>query len=282
MRNLTRLRQEIDAEYEEYQKNPEYDLDEFYSKLSEFVEGVIIRTVQWKNYVDKDVVGNLTQETLLAILEKGMGSYENKGAKFTTYCDVIAKNKAIDWIRKQRKSPMNLEEGMEQQSQHFQDRNIYGSPERLILKYEYQLEQIAMVKKYLKLLMDWPQKPYRTVSCGYTLVLFQKYHPHSKELSSPKWAYETLQKRSVEQGAEDFLTEMQGWLSDFSFLWGADFIRAMSEEENQVLIKDIIFGERFQVKDFENWSRRLQPKIKQRLLEECNRTDNMWSKEWEG
>lgn len=282
MRNLTRLRQEIDAEYEEYQKNPEYDLDEFYSKLSEFVEGVIIRTVQWKNYVDKDVVGNLTQETLLAILEKGMGSYENKGAKFTTYCDVIAKNKAMDWLRKQRRRMMNLEEGMEQHPGYFQDKNIYSSPEKLILKYEYQLEQVEMVKKYLKLLMNWPQKPYRTVSCAYTLVLFQKYHPRSKELSSPKWAYETLQKSSVEQGAIEFLGELLDWLRDSTIMWGNDFYKAMSEEEDGICIRDIIFGERFQVKDFENWSRRLQPKIKQRLLEECSLTDNMWSKEWEG
>lgn len=42
---------------------------------------------------------------------------------------------------------------------------------------------------------------------------------------------------------------------------------AMEEQEDGIFIGDIIFGERFKIKDFENWSLRLRDKLKRQLLE---------------
>ena len=267
MTHYTTLSQEIEAEYEAYLENPSHNLDPLYEKLFILMKRIITRHLSWRDCVDEDIVEELTQEALLAIIKNGIDSFEKKEAKFSTYCGVIAKNKAGDWIRKNQRIVVSSDEEIERSSIALNDYLSYGSPEKKILELEYKLEQIAMVKKYLQLLMDWPQKPYRTVSCGYTMVLFQKFHPSTKELTSPKWAFDTLKKNTVEEGADSFITEMQEWFPDIPFVWGADFLNAIDEIENETYVSDIIFGENFQVKDFENWSRRLQPKIKKCLLE---------------
>ena len=46
-----------------------------------------------------------------------------------------------------------------------------------------------------------------------------------------------------------------------------EFLDAMDEQEEGIFVSDIVFGERFKVKDFENWSLRLQAKLKRKLLE---------------
>jgi hypothetical protein len=104
------------------------------------------------------------------------------------------------------------------------------------------------------------------------MVLFQKYHPATKELTSPKWAFQKLEKDSVQKGADSFIAEMEEWFPDIFLVWGFNFIEAMFEKENGTYISNMVFGENFQVKDFENWSRRLQPKIKKCLFEVCGCT----------
>lgn len=267
MNHDTTLSQEIETEYEAYLQNPYHNLDSLYEKLSVFMKRIITRHLSWRDYVDENLVDELTQEALLAIIERGIDSFEKKEAKFSTYCGVIAKNKATDWIRKNQRVVVSSDEEIERRSESLNVCLYYDSPEKKILELEYKLEQIAMVKKYLKLLMDWPQKPYRTVSCCYTMVLFQKYHPATKELTSPKWAFQKLEKDSVQKGADSFIAEMEEWFPDIFLVWGFNFIEAMFEKENGTYISNMVFGENFQVKDFENWSRRLQPKIKKCLLE---------------
>jgi len=76
-----------------------------------------------------------------------------------------------------------------------------------------------------------------------------------------------LSPKTVEAGAEQFLEEMRDWMPNVPFMWNADFLDAMDEIEDGVLVSDIVFGERFKTKDFENWSLRLREKLKQQLLE---------------
>ena len=71
----------------------------------------------------------------------------------------------------------------------------------------------------------------------------------------------------VWQGAERFLEEMREWMPNVPLMWNADFLDAMDEVEDGVLVSDIVFGERFKTKDFENWSLRLREKLKRQLLE---------------
>lgn len=267
MIHYTTLAKEIEAEYEAYITDPSYDLEGLYGKLQKYLHSIIDIHVKRWSYASEEAVDELTQETLLAIVENGLNSFRKGEALFTTYCSVVAKNKVIDWVRKQSKTPIVRQADSDLQGMDISNGVYYESPEKQILRYEAKLEQIALVKKYLKTLMDWPQKPYKTVGCGFTMVLFQKYFPASKELTSPKWAFESVQSNSVEEGAERFLREMQEWFPRISFLWGTDFLDAMDELEDGVYVRDIIFGENFRVKDFENWSRRLQPKIKRYLLE---------------
>ena len=99
------------------------------------------------------------------------------------------------------------------------------------------------------------------------MIIFQKYYPKTKELTSPKWAFEVLERKSVGQGAEHFLEEIRQWMPGVPFQWNDDFLKAMEEREEKQPVSDIIFGERFRTKDFENWSLRLREKIKRQLLE---------------
>ena len=268
MVDYTLLSGEIEEEYEAYLANPARDNTLLYKKLSIYLRNLIATHTKRGKYVDWGVVEELTQETLLVIAKKGLDSFEQREAKFATYCGMIAKNKALDWVRHANHfSWSEWKEETQTMWETSRSTSDCTSPEQFMIKKEKMLWQMDLTKKYLQLFLTWPQKPYRTVGCGFTMILFQKYFPRAKELTSPGWAYGIVKENTVEEGAERFIAELQEWFPQMSFIWGADFLDAMDEMEDGIYISDMVFEQHFQAKDFENWSRRLQPKIKKALLE---------------
>ena len=268
MVNYTKLSREIEEEYQQYLTNPERDNSILYEKLDKYLRNVIASHIKRSEYVDWGAVEELTQEALMVIAKKGLDSFKQREAKFATYCGMIAKNKALDWVRhanhftwmEWKEETLAIWEGTHSEYS-------FGSPEQFFIKQERMLWQMELTKTYLQIFLAWPQKPYRTVGCGFTMILFHKYFPKAKELTSPGWAYGMIEENTVEQAANRFITELQEWFPQISFAWEEDFLDAMEKIDEGIPVSDIIFGSRFQAKDFENWSRRLQPKIKKVLLE---------------
>ena len=223
--------------------------------------------MKYHSAVDYASVEELTQEVLIAIVEK-IPNYEKDQAKFTTYCCNIAKNKVVDHIRKKiRKPEESIEEKEEKEdSKPFAISDLSSNPEKILLLQEQKLGQIDLLKKYLKLFMSQKGKPYRTTACCYTMILFHKYNPDSRELSSPKWAFEEVHENTVEESADRFEKEINQWFPKFGLYWGNDFLDKMEEEEDGILIADMIYEEHFKLKDFENWSLRIRKKIKDAVL----------------
>lgn len=265
MDNYTSKSEKIEAEYDAFCANPNRDLNRLYELLFEYLKYMAKKFMSENNYVDEAEVEDIASEVLMYIIKEVLYTYEKKEAKFATYCAQIVKHKVWNWKKKRIRICLDSEGTLEENLTG--DNENCVSPERRILDCEQKLEMIKMVKKYIKALMDYKQKPYRTVSCGFTMILFQKHHPNTTELTSPKWAFGELKEDTVEEGAERFLKEMREWMPGIPFLWNTTFMDAMEEQEDGIFIGDIIFGERFKIKDFENWSLRLRDKLKRQLLE---------------
>lgn len=263
------LVEEIEEEYDEYCKDRERNTDTMYAKLSDYLKGMIAMLIRDGSYIDLEMAEELTQEVLMTIATDKIHTFEKKEAKFTTFCTAIAKNKALDYVRKRNRHRMNSYEAMEEEGYEFTGHQMYQNPERLLILQESRLGQIEAVKKYLQLLMNQRGKPYRTVGCCYTMVLFHRYHPDSKELSSPGWAFEEIREDTVEDSSSRFAREINEWFPRFGLYWGDEFVDGLDEQEGDVYISDMIFGEHFKTKDLENWSLRMRKKLRREMLEEA-------------
>ena len=263
MEHYTSLSAEVEAEYDAFCMEPNRTMDVFYDKLFRYLKYMALKFMNEADYVDESEIEDIANEVLAYVADKVLHTFQKKQAKFSTYCAQIVKYKVWNWKKKRVRELLGNEEE-EEDSKYGVN---YQTPEHQQLALESQLEMIRLVKKYIKVLMDWQQKPYRTVSCGFTMILFQKHHPHTTELTSPKWAYESLSPYQVWEGAERFLKEMREWMPQVPLRWSNEFMDAMDEKEDGAVIGEIVFGERFKVKDFENWSLRLREKIKKQLVE---------------
>ncbi|MCM1261548.1 MAG: hypothetical protein NC313_02415 [Butyrivibrio sp.] len=259
---------EIEAEYDAYCLDEGMNLDSMYEKLYQYLRGFVAMILRNAGHLDENALDEVAQETLTAIATDKIYTFHKKEAKFTTFCTAIAKNKAFDYVRRSRYSLCSYSEAEEQELFRFSSRETYCDPEKLLIKQEQRLEQIEAVKKYLHRMVSQKGKPYRTVGCCYTMVLFHRHNPGSKELSSPKWAFETVREDTVEESADNFIDEMNEWFPRLHLYWGDAFLDGMEEREEGVYISDMIFGEHFKVKDFENWSLRLRQKMREELIEE--------------
>lgn len=273
--SINNLLDKIEAEYDAYclerAKNPNgtVNLDEMYKKLDLYLRCVVNGILKNSGFMNRDVMEEVTQDALAEIATDAIHTFEKREAKFTTFCTAIAKNKAIDYLRKaNRYSTDEYDETQERKISHFGSREAYSDPEKLLVKYERRLEQIEAVKKYLNKMVNQTGKPYRTVGCCYTMILYHRYHPDSKELSSPKWAFETIREDTVELSADNFIEEMNEWFPKLHLYWGDAFLDGMEEMENDTRVSDIVFGERFKEKDLENWSLRMRKKMREELLQE--------------
>lgn len=269
------LIQEIEAEYDAYclerGRNPKgtVNSDKMYEKLYDYLLGFVTVLLRGAGYADRGVAEDVTQEALIEISTDTIHTFVKKEAQFTTFCTTIAKNKAIDYMRKANRNILQeYDETDERKIFHFGSKETYSNPEKLLMKYERRLEQIEAVKKYLNKMVNQTGKPYRTVGCCYTMILYHRHHPDSKELSSPKWAFETICEDTVEVSADNFIEEMNEWFPKLHLYWGDAFLDGMEEMENDTRVSDIVFGERFKEKDLENWSLRMRKKMREELLEE--------------
>jgi len=267
MEQYTSFSAEVEAEYDAFCMEPDRNMDGFYEKLFRYLKYMTWKFMNENRYVDETEIEDIANEVLAYVATEVLHTFQKEQAMFSTYCAQIVKHKVWNWKKRRTRMLLDCEEDLEQEIDVFRYSAYYHSPERQLLDYENRLEMIQLVKKYITLLMDWKQKPYRTVSCCFTMILFQKYHPNSTELTSPKWAYENLRQYQVWQGAEKFLKEMQEWMPQMHFYWSNEFLDAMDEQEGGIYISDLVFGEHFKVKDFENWSLRLREKMKRRLIE---------------
>lgn len=265
--NLNTL-EAIEAEYDAYCMDRQRKTDDMYMMLSDCLKEMIAMTIKTGTYVDWDTVEELTQDVLTAIATEKIDSFQKEQAKFTTFCLTIAKNKALDFVRKRKHRREIAGEEIVEQTEDFLEREFFGNPEKLLVQQERKLEQIEALKKYLRLLMNQKGKPYRTLGCCYTMVLFHRYHPNSKELSSPKWAFEEVKETCVGDSADRFAREINEWFPRFHLYWGDAFVDGMDKKEDNIYISDMIFEEHFCTKDFENWSGRMRNRLRCELYEE--------------
>ena len=273
----TSVKARIEAEYDAYCLDRTRDLNEMYELLYDYVRSVVAMVIKKGDYIDHATVSELTQDIMIVIATKTIHEFVKGEAKFVTYCTRIAKNKALDYVEKRDKRELvdydkvqnenfNKEENDKETSFEITGRGIYKNPELILIQQERRLEQIAMLKKYLQLLMDYKAKPYRVVSCCYSMVLFHKYHPDAKVLGSPKWAFDELKQNTVEEGADRYHAEINEWFPNFHLFWGDNFQDEMDEKEDGIYISDMVYEDHFDVRDFENWCLRTRERMKEKMF----------------
>ena len=118
--------------------------------------------------------------------------------------------------------------------------------------------------------MELRAENYQLVSSGFSMLLFQRYFADSKVLTSPGWAYDELKASCVMDGADRFTDEMNEWIKGVNLNWSETFWNRMDAKykDRDVCISDIIFGEEFTKKDFENWCVRIREKLKRKITED--------------
>lgn len=277
MINYVELKNQIEKEYHNV-LSMNMDPNRLCDLISIYIRKTIENTIMMGNYLDRDAVEDLIQDTLLTVLEKGIYQYKDQGKSFAGYCSMIARNKAIDYANRQRKEWISRisdtqvrdyeEDGQFEFYIYHHSDDKYESVEKYLLIKEHQLECLNALKKYILLFLNQKDKPYRILGNCFTILLFKLSNEATSELSSPSWAYEQMKEHSLQRNADHFLREIKKRIRLKELSWGIDFLEGMEEEEDGTLICDIIFGERFARKDLENWSLRFRNKIRLQLSEE--------------
>lgn len=273
----TSVKMQIEAEYDAYCLDRTKDLNQMYELLYDYIRSVVAMVIKKGDYIDMDTVSELTQDIMIVIATKTIHEFVKKEAKFVTYCTRIAKNKALDYVEKRDRRELvdydkvqnenfDEEESGKSTSLETAGRDIYRNPEFLLVQQERRLEQIEMLRKYLRLLMNYQAKPYRVVSCCYSMILFHRYHPDAKVLGSPNWAYDEIRQNTVEEGADRYHREINEWFPDFHLFWGDDFVDEMDEKEDGIYISDMIFENHFDARDFENWCLRTRERLREKMF----------------
>ncbi|MDF2907839.1 MAG: hypothetical protein K0R34_3160 [Herbinix sp.] len=272
------LKQEIEQEYEGIIAGNQKDKNRLFELLNQYIRKTVEITVRNGGQVALENVEEVIQITMLVILESGLSNYKKQGKSFAGYCCMIAKNKAIDYMKRRRRDSIGMI-AIDQDGDYNEDEKIdylmyrhakepIKTPENRLLSLECQLEHIGMLKHFVHILMNQREKAYKTVGCCYTIILFQLLNPKTKELSSPAWAFEELKTNTIQVSADCFLDEFNKRVRLGKISWGSCFQDSMETEELGQLICDIIFGERFKRKDLENWSLRFRNKLKDEICYE--------------
>lgn len=255
------LGEKIEEVFHRIHKNCCVDEAELYELLLPYIRGVVRRFYCNPYKMDNsEMIEDITQDVLVDIFRLDLKNFEEKNGKFVTYCGVIAKNKTIDAMRWQARHRVEAEEEI--------DRSVSDeSVESLVVEGYEKLELIDRTKRYLQLFVELSEKPYRLVSCCFSLLLFHRYFPNTSELSSPTWAFEQLLESSVELGADRFIEEMKEWIPYVTLYWSDEFLDGLYQVEFGKRVGQLIFGEQFNKKDFENWSVRIREKVKKKMAE---------------
>jgi DNA-directed RNA polymerase specialized sigma24 family protein len=272
------LKQEIELEYERIIDGMQRDKNHLFELLNQYIRKTIEITIRSGGQASQEDLEEVMQNTMLAVLERGLTNYSKQGKSFAGYCCMIARNKAIDFVKRRRRDMIamitidsdtdySVDEKIDNLLYQL-SRNNSGTPESRLLTIEGQLEHIRILKRFLHIIMNRKEKAYKTVGCCYTIILFQLLNPKSKELSSPAWAFEELKNNKIQFSADRFLDEFNKRVKLGRINWGTYFQESMESEEFGELICNIIFGERFKRKDLENWSLRFRNKLKDEICYE--------------
>lgn len=276
MNNYAVRTSQLDEAFEIY-KNDNGEQDRLCEMLYPYLKGIIAPMIKEKNYIDEEALEDLVQDIMLTLFDKELQRFEGINAKFSTFCYAIAKNKALTYITKRNKRRMeNIDDLYELEVKGAFGTpvaELYKDPQLVYIIQETRLEMLELFRKYIDCIMDSREKPYKVVSVCFSLILFHRYHPKTTMLGSPNWAYTCLKEMSVNQGADCFKNEINEWFKGIHFGWGVRQLLGRRGEENGLTIGEIIFGQHYTPKDFENWSVRMRKSIKNILMErevQCN------------
>lgn len=248
----------IQDEYEKIIANPNHGVDELYRLLSDYLLRFVRPILMESGFVDEEEASDLVEDCLIKILNEGIWSFKGGDAMFATWCAVVAKNKARDYNRRRYRIAFD---SIDSEENNLINELAAGmTPEQIMVETERGLQVTNTLKECINTMMNCKSKPYAIVASLFTLVLFHKFNPDTTELSSPKWAFSELEEDMVSEGATDFITEMMSWIPGMLLKWSDEFINACDEPYGNSYVGELIFGENFKTKDFENWSRRIREK----------------------
>lgn len=267
----------INEEFNRIIHTPEKDTNHLCELLLQYLPGVIgpllnhSRLCQLSQSQD-----DVLQMAIEEILVNGMRTFNPDKGKFATYCGKIASNVCINIMQEIADNKADvLEEELLQLSIEESEKypNMWGrSPESVLLQSEEMQKFADFCKewtlKYLDTYMNLDYPVHKMVGSAYSLILSKKSLENTKDLSSPKWACEVLGNKSVEAGSQIFIDEMNRWIPYLNLSWGENFEHAKEEILFGKRTADVVYGEHFVPKHFENWDTGIRAKIRKTMGKE--------------
>lgn len=266
MSNIATLCQRINDNYILYQSDKSVENDLF-RDLSAYLDYVLLPLMN-----DPTSRADVLQNTLIKIFRKGLKQYQADKSGFSTYCAMIAKNAAKDFLRQQQRQRCSLKEDNILENAGFSYDGtvptVAENPEHIRIRLVEHLTAIEAMKKCLRLFYTLDKPAPWLVSSGFSIFVGRKHHPRSKKLTFTNWAYKELKKSSVRSGNIRFGAEMYEWIPSMHFMWGSHFNNSMhsKDEKNGCFVHELIFGEHFTEKDFENWCKAIRQQLKKQMM----------------
>ena len=83
----TSVKARIEAEYDAYCEDKTKDLNQMYDLLYDYIRFVVAAVIKKGNYIDHDMVSELTQEIMVAIATKTIHTFVKKLVPILFCCD---------------------------------------------------------------------------------------------------------------------------------------------------------------------------------------------------
>ena len=266
MSNIAALSQRINETYIRYQSDKSAE-DALFRDLSAYLDFVLLPLIG-----DPVSRADVLQNALIKIFRKGIKQYQPDKSGFSTYCCMIAKNTATDYLRQQQRQRCELTENNILENAGFSYDGtvptVYENPELTQVRLLEHLAAIEAMKSCLRLFLNLDKPAPCLVSSGFSIFVGRKHHPRSKKLTFSNWAYKELKKSSVCTGDARFREEMTDWAPNTKFHWGPSFSNSLfsKDEATGLPVFELIFGEHFTEKDFENWCNSVRKQLKKQMM----------------
>ncbi len=279
------LGEQINEEYIRLSEDPNRGLDTICEMLMDYLPGIIGRHIYMSARQARiEAVDEVLQNTIGDILEKGFTNFSPEKGKFASYCGQIAVNNALDYGKAWHERWGAIDGDEEAADENIVDWSneskidkvgdtYHSNPENIVIKNEYRTLCKEWAEKFINTFVNIDTKPYKLVGSGYSIILSKKYptNNNKNDLTSPKWALDQLNDRTVQYGADSFISEVNDWTNIKTVNWSPNFDVNMKKEEFGQSIADIVFGEHFDRKSIENWDNSIRKKVKKELIDfECS------------
>ena len=254
-------------------ENEEEALGKLLPLMKQLVQGSVKEILRNSPHGNACDVDDALQEGHMSLVTT-LREHREKGKKvefFTAFAMRLYKNKAFDFVRNSYRTKGQQEElPLEMETDEGKTVDVVPAPvetypEEILLSKEKQRLNRTLLMVYCKNMMEDTSPPQKMLALCYGRVLYllSRFGEVVKTLSSPKWAWEQVEKKSLEvlsNDSEKVLAKEIHWI----LKWGTDFRKALQEPtvpEEAKALGEAIYGELYTIKMLSDWMESMHKRV---------------------